>query len=244
MINKWFFSKNAKVIGPLTFYDAKTYLAENPDAYGWNATFTQWKPVSCIDEFSGVLPPVPQVPAIPKEISDRFRAKQKSLDKSLINIDINIENTELSIEKMDKKVAEYKQVSQGLGQDITGAINNIEVKTSRLKQQLTHVKDAVTIASQERLDVVNTFNRKMNANNVFMPSCNKNTLQDSTNDKVHTLNFAAKEVKAAKDRIEETIDKMESQKTYRGVPVEVENKREDLAKKPKVQRMYRGQPVT
>ena len=164
MINNWFFSNNADVIGPLTLSAAKLHVTENPNAYGWHPTFTQWKPVSCIDEFSRILPPVVQDSTFQKEISAQFIAKQKRIESRLMTIGSGINNTELSLESFHEKISQYKLLTQNLSLNVKGAVDNIESKYTKLKQQLSQIKETVHVASNEMLAVVDDFDKRLNAN--------------------------------------------------------------------------------
>lgn len=189
MVKNWFFSHNAEVVGPFTLSSAKLYVTNNPSVYGWHPTFIHWKPVSCIDEFSRVLPPAVQKSSIPKEISDQFIAKHKRLENRLTTIDSGIKNTEFSIESLNEKISQYKLLTQNLSLDVTDAVNNIESKYTNLKRQLSQIKETVHVANNEMLVVVDDFDRKVNANDVSMPSTNYNT---SPNKKSVFDNKAAK----------------------------------------------------
>jgi hypothetical protein len=172
-MNKWFFSNNGEVTAPLDLDAAKDYLASNPNVYGWNPSFTQWKPVSCISEFSDILPTTVQAPLIPKEISDKFSAKKQRLESKLTSIDDSINHSQSSLVKFDKQIKEYKELTHNLNDDVKGAIDNIEKKYNSLRRKLSQVKDAVNIAETEMTEVVHDFDRRMISNDIFMPSCNQ-----------------------------------------------------------------------
>lgn len=172
-MKKWFFSNNGKVTGPLDLEAAKEYLAGNSDVYGWHPSFTQWKPVNCISEFVGVLPPTVQAPLIPKEISDKFIAKKQRLETKLTSIDDSINHSQSSFTKFERQIEAYKDLTKNLNDDVKGAIDNIEKKYKSLNRKLSQVKDAVHIAEKEMSEVVNDFEHKMSSNDIFMPSCNQ-----------------------------------------------------------------------
>ncbi|PKG81771.1 hypothetical protein CXF85_16270 [Colwellia sp. 75C3] len=180
-MKKWFFSNNGEVTAPLDLDAAKEYLASNPNVYGWHPSFTQWKPVNCISEFVDVLPPTVQAPLIPKEISDKFLAKKQRLESKLTSIDDSINHSQSSLNKFDKQIEEYKDLTQNLNDDVKGAIDNIEKKYNSLRRKLSQVQDAVNIAESEMTEVVEDFDRRMSSNDIFMPSCNQSIamLQDS-----------------------------------------------------------------
>jgi len=249
MIKKWFFSNNLEIIGPLDLRAAKKYLLEYPNVYGWHPSFTQWKPVSCIDEFSAVLPPVIQAPLIPKEISEQFLAKQQRLEGSLITINNNLKKTQYSLNEFDKKIAEYKTLTKDLNGDIKNAIDNVEIKYSSLKSKLSQIGNAVNIADKEMLDAVDTFDSRMNSNNIFMPSCNQGVTIKSRVNKRSTVY----DIKSHSHLVQEKVVitqpsvKAEAQKkperTYRGAPILKSDKSESRNKTGVYQQTYRGVPV-
>jgi hypothetical protein len=86
------------VSSALSFDEAKEFLINNPDVYGWHPSFSQWKPVNCISEFFGVIPASVPGPLIPKEISDKFLAKKNRLESKLTSIDHIIKNINKSLD--------------------------------------------------------------------------------------------------------------------------------------------------
>ena len=71
-MNTWIFSKNGQVTEPLDLASAKKYVVENNDAYGWQASYTQWLPVNSINEFSALLPERKVGAQLPQKIVDEF----------------------------------------------------------------------------------------------------------------------------------------------------------------------------
>ncbi|NQZ28060.1 MAG: DUF4339 domain-containing protein [Colwellia sp.] len=174
-MKKWFFSNNGEVTAPLDLDAAKDYLASNPNVYGWHPSFNQWKPVNCISEFVDVLPPTVQAPLIPKAISDKFLAKKQRLEAKLTSIDDSINHSQSSLGKFEQQIADYKDLTKNLNDDVKGAIDNIEKKYKSLSRKLSQVKDAVHIAETEMSEVVDDFAHRMSSNDIFMPSCNQST---------------------------------------------------------------------
>ena len=174
-MKKWFFSNNGEVTAPLDLDAAKDYLASNPNVYGWHPSFNQWKPVNCISEFVDVLPPTVQAPLIPKAISDKFLAKKQRLEAKLTSIDDSINHSQSSLGKFEQQIADYKDLTKNLNDDVKGAIDNIEKKYKSLSRKLSQVKDAVHIAETEMSEVVDDFEHRMSSNDIFMPSCNQST---------------------------------------------------------------------
>jgi chromosome segregation ATPase len=172
-MKKWFFSSNGEVSSALSFDEAKEFLTNNPDVYGWHPSFNHWKPVSCISEFIGVVPASIPGPLIPKEISDKFLAKKHRLDSKLTSIDDSIKHSHKSLIKFEQQIEDYKELTKNLNDDVKGAISNIEKKYKTLNRKLSQVKDAVDIAETEMSEAVEEFDKRMNSNDILMPSCDQ-----------------------------------------------------------------------
>jgi len=200
-MKKWFFSNNGKVTDPLDLDAAKDYLADNPEVYGWHPSFNQWKPVSCISEFAGVLPPTIQAPLIPQEISDKFIAKKQRLESKLVAIDDSIKHSESSLSQFDQKIEDYKTLTQNLNDDVKGAIDNIEKKYTSLKRKLSQVKDAVNIAAKEMTEVVDDFDHRMSSNDIFMPSCNQGAVVPDNVSQERSDRAKASKAKLAQEKL-------------------------------------------
>lgn len=254
MVNNWFFSSNGEVIGPLALKSAKLYVVENPNMYGWHPTLVHWQPVSCIDEFSRLLPPPVQGSIIPKEISDQFITKQKRLENRLTTMESGIKNTEYSIENLHEKISQYKLLTQNLSLDVKDSVNNIENKYTHLKQQLLQTQKAVNIAHNEMLTVVDDFNRRVHFNDVCMPSSKHHASQNKIESQKSTLNNRAEKPKLAEETLSAVYQPIE------GVPLEEQEARHlesihdasdylklykkiNSQKSTKPQQFYRGTPI-
>ncbi|TYK66780.1 DUF4339 domain-containing protein [Colwellia echini] len=200
-MKKWFFSNNGKVTAPLNLDEAKDYLAENPEVYGWHPSFTQWKPVCCISEFASILPPTEQSPLIPKEISDKFLAKQQRLEAKLTSIDDSINNSQTSLDKFDNQIEAYKDLTKNLNDDVKGAIDNIERKYNSIRRKLAQVKEAVSIAEKEMSVVVDEFDTRMSTNDIFMPSCNQSAVTQSNVNQERSDRAQASKAKLAQEKL-------------------------------------------
>ena len=254
MINNWFFSNNSEVIGPLTLSVAKLYVIENVNVYGWHPSFIHWKPVSCIDEFSRVLPPAVQGSIIPKEISDQFRVKQKRVENRLATIGSGIKNTEFSIENLNEKISQYKVLTQNLSLDVKDAANKIESKYTSLKRQLSQIKETVNVANNEMLAVVDDFDGRIHANDVSMPSTNHSAPQNKNDSKKVTFGKTAEKSKLAAEKLSEvyqpinTASREEPETLYLESKYNVSDylklsKKINSQKISEPQRFYRGSPV-
>lgn len=172
-MKKWFFSTHGKVTSALSFEEAKEFLRNNPKAYGWNASFKQWRPVNCISEFVGIIPAAMPLPLIPKEVSSRFRAKKQSLESQLVRLENNIKNSLKALVKFEQQIQDYKDLTNNLNDNVKGAIENIERKHTTLSKKVTHLTSTLNLAKTEMLEVVERFNRNMQSNDILMPVCIK-----------------------------------------------------------------------
>jgi uncharacterized protein YoxC len=199
-MKKWFFSSNGEVSSALSFDEAKEFLINNPDVYGWHPSFSQWKPVNCISEFFGVIPASVPGPLIPKEISDKFLAKKNRLESKLTSIEDSIKHSNKSLAKFEQQIEDYKELTQNLNDDVKGAIDNIEKKYKTLNRKLSQVKDAVDIAETEMSEVVEDFDKRMNTNDILMPSCDQ--ANQSTAPKLSNVdNFPGSKAKLAQEKL-------------------------------------------
>jgi uncharacterized protein YoxC len=199
-MKKWFFSSNGEVSSALSFDEAKEFLINNPDVYGWHPSFSQWKPVNCISEFFGVIPASVPGPLIPKEISDKFLAKKNRLESKLTSIEDSIKHSNKSLAKFEQQIQDYKELTQNLNDDVKGAIDNIEKKYKTLNRKLSQVKDAVDIAETEMSEVVEDFDKRMNTNDILMPSCDQ--ANQSTAPKLSNVdNFPGSKAKLAQEKL-------------------------------------------
>ncbi|TYK66779.1 hypothetical protein [Colwellia echini] len=229
-MNKWFFSDNGKITGPLDFTESKIYLINNPAVYGWHPSFTQWKPVNCINEFSEILPTAIRSPSISKIMSDQFIAKQKRLATKLINITDSINHSQNSLGNLDTLIEAYKDLTDNLNDDVKGAIDNIERNYNSLRRKLTQVRQAVSIAKKETNDAVDDFEARMSAEQVSMPICvqNSRTADIVSMTKASVIGAAFNDTSAQEDLIIADKPKLvsvkpeqryEPQQMYRGAPV-------------------------
>ena len=170
-MKKWFFSSNGEVTSALSFNEAKEFLNNNPDAYGWNASFKQWKPVSCINEFVGIIPATIPTPLISKEISENFQTKKLSLESKLLSLEDSIKHSLKSLVRFEQQIQNYKDLTYNLNDNVKSVIDNSEKKYETLNSKLTNLREVLDIAKIEMLEVVEGFNHKMQTNDILMPAC-------------------------------------------------------------------------
>ncbi len=188
-MKKWFFSSHGKVTSALSFTEATAFLNNHPDAYGWNASFKQWKPANCINEFVDIMPKTMPKPLISKTTSDKFRAKKRAIESKFTSLESSIKQSVQSLAAFEQQIQDYKDLTCNLNDNVKNAIDNIEKKFKTLSSKLTHQKGIIDIAKTEMIEVVEGFERKMQANDILMPTCIQNSLQTSVQTStVHYLN--------------------------------------------------------
>lgn len=156
-MNKWYFSNNGEINGPFDLASAKKILLHNTNLYGWNPTYSQWKPVSMISEFSDVVPVAKPQAQIPKELISKFISKKRNLHDRLevIDNDFILVNTLLC--DLGKEIQTFNNLTLGLNDEIISIINNIEQNYISLRKKRSDVIQAVNIAKLEINDAVKEF---------------------------------------------------------------------------------------
>ncbi len=198
-MKKWFFFSDGKVSPALNYSEAKTFLSNNPDAYGWNATFKQWKPVSCISEFIAFIPNAVPRPLIAKETSERFRTKKMSLESKLATSEDILKYSFKSLTEFEQQVKDYKALTCRLNDNVKGAIESIEKKYDVFNSKLTNLRRNLDMAKTEISEVVEGFNRKIQANDILMPTClPSSTVHYLANSQVKNLSVHKKKLATEK----------------------------------------------
>lgn len=160
-MKKWYFSKNGKISGPLALDEAKDFLTKDPDFYGWHPAFSQWRPVSCIIEFTDIVPtPVPAA-QIPPELIKEFVDKKQNLHDKIDNIDEKIDITTSSIYELEQEIKIYKRITQNLSEEVKDNIKSIEQNYTGLQKTLTGLKKATDIANNEIDEIVTDFDARV-----------------------------------------------------------------------------------
>lgn len=165
-MNTWIFSKNGQVTEPLDLASAKKYVVENNDAYGWQASYTQWLPVNSINEFSALLPERKVGAQLPQKIVDEFLSKEQALSKRLEQFNKELASGEAIAQEFEQEIANYKQLTVNLSDEVKGNINEIELQYHELQNQLNVIRQSVQTSQQELSGIVKDFNQKVSEKSV------------------------------------------------------------------------------
>ncbi len=160
-MNTWIFSKNGVVTEPLDLAKAKKYVIDNPDAYGWQASFTQWLPVNSINEFAALLPKQEVAAQVPKKIVDEFRAKEQTLDSHFDKLNQELAASEINAQNFAHEIATYKELTVNLSDEVKNNISEIEQQYQVLVKQLKTFRLEVKSSHQVLDNVVKVFNEKI-----------------------------------------------------------------------------------
>lgn len=160
-MKKWYFSKNGKVSGPLNVTEAKNLLAKDPDYYAWQPSFTQWQPVSNLNEFNDVVPTPVAAAQIPEELIEEFIAKKKRLENKLTSLYQRIDLTSTALYEFEKEISIYKRLTHNLSDEVKNNITSIEQQYNSLNKNLTALKNVAEIAHHEIDDIVTDFDHQV-----------------------------------------------------------------------------------
>lgn len=157
-MNQWYFSKNGTISGPFDFTAAKKYVLDNHDVYGWHPSFVQWKPLSTISEFSGLIPAPVVNAGVPKDLTEKFAIREQRLTKRLETTKQEIANSTKALSDFAEEIITYKTLTVNFSNDVKNSINNIEKRYVVLQKKVTAITSAVKIAEEEMVNVVEQFN--------------------------------------------------------------------------------------
>ena len=169
-MNTWIFSKNGQVTKPLDLVAAKKYVVENQDAYAWQSSYTQWLPVNSISEFSALLPERTVSAKLPQKIVDEFMSKEQALEKRFEQFTHDLAGGDASAKLLQQEIANYKQLTANLSDEVKGNVNEIEQQYDVLHAQLNELKQVVITSQQELSTIVTDFNSKVSGKSVVTTS--------------------------------------------------------------------------
>ncbi|QIR15381.1 DUF4339 domain-containing protein [Shewanella aestuarii] len=160
-MKKWYFSHNGDVTGPLSEVEARNFLQDEPNCYGWHPSFTQWLPVSHISEFAALVPP-PESPAqIPLELITDFTQKRKELHATIMNMDESVKYTKTYLYELEQEINIYKRLTNKLSDEVRNNINSIEIKYEGYLKIFDELINAMDIAKSEIGEVTTEFDKRV-----------------------------------------------------------------------------------
>ena len=160
-MNTWIFSKNGQVTEPLELAAAKKYVVDNEDAYGWHSSYTQWLPVSSINEFSALFPKPKENPQLPQKIVDEFLLKRQQVELRYEQLNKTLAIGDENTKNFEQEITNYKQLTVNLSDEVKSNINEIEQQYSELFKQLSDIKQIVASSQQDLNNIVQDFNSKV-----------------------------------------------------------------------------------
>jgi hypothetical protein len=160
-MNKWYFSQNGTVTEPMDFESAKEFVVANPNAYGWQQSYTQWLPIHCISEFADITPPFKPLAEIPQSVVDEFNGKAQNLVEKLEEVNIDIANNEQFSNEFAQEIEAYKKITQQLSPEVQANINSIEEQYTLLQGKLEAIKQHTHSSANEISKVVADFDLRI-----------------------------------------------------------------------------------
>lgn len=137
-MNKWFFSNNNEITGPLNLADSNKFIASEPDAYAWHPSYEHWVPASCIEEFQIALTPPPAPGDVPKELIEDFIDKEKELITMLERIDNTLASTMQTLPELNLDIDSYTGKTKQLNEEVKATILNVEQQMAALQKNLAN----------------------------------------------------------------------------------------------------------
>ena len=182
-MNKWYFSKNGSITEAMDLELAKKYVIANPDAYGWQHSYTQWLPLHCISDFADIIPPVKPLAAIPQKIVDEFNQTIRNIAKQQKDVNAEIATNEEIAQAFAQEIESYKKITQQLSPEVQANINSIEQQYDVLQQKLKKLKEHTDVTANEVTKVVSSFNLITANKSILPPNTdvqNRSSKQEST----------------------------------------------------------------
>ena len=162
---------------------AKKYVIANPDAYGWQHSYTQWLPLHCISDFADIIPPVKPLAAIPQKIVDEFNQTIRNIAKQQKDVNAEIATNEEIAQAFAQEIESYKKITQQLSPEVQANINSIEQQYDVLQQKLKKLKEHTDVTANEVTKVVSSFNLITANKSILPPNTdvqNRSSKQEST----------------------------------------------------------------
>lgn len=135
-MEKWFLLDNGKIIGPFDLPEAQKLVTGNPYLYAWQPSYTHWKPVNQISQFTiAAKMPTPPV-VIPDELMEAFVEDERQLINKLDVLDEKLSPLDSDVAKISAELSHYQQLTHSLNDEIKTVIANIEQQYAALQQNL------------------------------------------------------------------------------------------------------------
>ncbi|MBR9728539.1 DUF4339 domain-containing protein [Shewanella intestini] len=160
-MTKWFISQNGDVTGPISETEAMALVQTAPDCYGWNPSFTHWKPVGSIAEFSALVPAITPPAQIPQSMIDGFATKKQELFTKMEAMEDVVKFTKTYLYELEQEINIYKRLTNNLTDEVKGNIRPFEQKHDSYHVTFDELVNALSIAKAEVHDVVNEFEKRV-----------------------------------------------------------------------------------
>ena len=160
-MNKWYFSRKGSITEAMDLESAKEFVVANPDAYGWQKSYTQWLPIHCISDFADITPPYKPLAEVPQVVVDEFNHKAQKLVSKLDEVNTDISSNEMFAQELAQEINAYKQITQQLSPEVQANINSIEQQYNLLQQRLNDIKQSTSQSANELSNVVANFDLKI-----------------------------------------------------------------------------------
>ncbi|WP_144210634.1 DUF4339 domain-containing protein [Shewanella donghaensis] len=203
-MKKWFFSKNGKISGPFTEVEAKEFLLNDGNCYGWHPSFTQWKPAGSIPEFAAIVPSVTPPAEIPQALIEEFAAKDKSIQTKLRSMEESVISTKAYLLEFEQEISNYKKLTNNLNDEVKNNISPFENKYNSFQSSFDELVGALSIAKTEVTEVVTEFNQRVNKRlaESGSPTKAKSTIQ---RDPVSSATLTVDNVSEISDQIQRAL---------------------------------------
>ncbi|WP_394131960.1 DUF4339 domain-containing protein [Shewanella maritima] len=160
-MTKWFFSKNGDVTGPLSEAEAKAFVQNDPECYGWHPSFTHWKPVGKINEFAELVPEIAPPAQIPQSLIDDFVAKKQDIANKVESMNDSIKFTKTYLYELEQEINIYKRLTNSLTDEVKGNIRPFEQKYEAFNSTFEELANALAIAKGESEEVIAEFDKRV-----------------------------------------------------------------------------------
>ncbi|WP_394129084.1 hypothetical protein [Shewanella maritima] len=157
----WFLSKNKSVSGPFSANEVIEIVENDAQYYGWNPSFSQWKPVGIISEFASLVPALAPPAQISQVVIDEFISKKASIQVHIESLQARIKITQTYLNDFEQQVNEYKRLTANLNESMKSNINPYVQHYKNYHRIYDDLVAALAIAKREAREVVLEFDKRM-----------------------------------------------------------------------------------